>query len=1076
MLSLVGVVKLVFFGDDKRKASVMKNKTGAVAVFVLSIWGLACGAGEEWDDPAILQVNAERAHASMMIYSDKTAAMEGGRKRSQWYRLLNGQWKFHLVKRPADRILDFHEVGFDDSSWANIAVPSNWEVEGYDTPIYVNDKYPFGKNQPRAPRGYNPVGHYRMRFVLPSGWEGRKTMICFDGVDSAFYLWVNGGKVGYSQGSRTVAEFDISRYVRAGENVVAVQVYRWCDGSYLEDQDYWRLSGIFRDVYLWSVGEQHIRDFEVVTELDEEYRDGVLKVECELTGADECTVEVDLSDAEGESVFETVSKKVEALKGRQVASFEIAVENPKKWNAESPYLYELLLTLKDGRRDIVEVIGWKVGFREVEIKGGQFFVNGKLILFKGVNRHEHNPDTGHVVTRETMVRDIRLMKENNINAVRTSHYPNVPLWYDLCDRYGLYVMDEANVESHGFENNPENELANRAVWRQAHLDRVIRMAERDKNHACVVVWSLGNEAGDGPNLRACHKWLHEHRAGRPVHYEGSSGRGDGEASDFFSRMYAGPDWPRAGEDKYPDKPVILCEYSHAMGNSNGNLKEYWQDNIYVNKRHQGGFVWDWMDQGIRRPVPAEYAGHVGKGPVRDFFFAYGGWWEDKLGIFNDGNFCMNGLVGADWRPHPGLFALKYVYRNIHVTALDLKEGRFKVKNWFDFSNIKNVAEGVWTVEAEGRRIAAGQVPELDVEAGGEGEFGLKLPVIAAEPGVEYFLNLSFSTKTDAPLVKRGHEISWEQFKLPVYRERPGTRGSSLPALEVVENKDVVKLRGEDFAVEFDKLKGTISSLRYKGKELIVRGPLPDFWRAYTDNDKRPLKRKRYSEIWRKVGPGWKVSYVMVRQQNPAVVLVDVAGELPEVGAIYDVRYSFYGDGEIEVLAKYVPWDKGEKTEGPHRLGMELIAAGGLEKLSWFGRGPNPTYWDRKFERVGLFGSTVDKEWVDYSRPQENGNKVDVRWFALTDDAGTGLLFRGDPLVSVGARHYSKDQMEQSRYSFQMERSEDIYVNIDMAQLGLGGINSWGARALYAYRLENEAMSYGFRMCAFEGGSAGVYRR
>jgi len=398
---------------------------------------------------------------------------------------------------------------------------------------------------------------------------------------------------------------------------------------------------------------------------------------------------------------------------------------------------------------------------------------------------------------------------------------------------------------------------------------------------------------------------------------------------------------------------------------------------------------------------------------------------------------------------------------------------FKVKNWFDFSNIKDVAEGLWTIEAGGRKIASGKIPALDVAAGGEKEFRLELPDVAYEPEVEYFLNLSFQTKTDAPMVKRGYEIAWEQFKLPVYREPFVMKASSLQAVKVVEDDSVVTLSGEDFAAEFDKGKGTISSLRYKGKELLARGPLPDFWRAFTDNDARPLKRRRYSKIWRKVGPGWQVRNVTVRRKSAGVVSIEVKGELPDVKGVCTVTYSFCGNGEIEVFVKYEPGEKIEKLKGPHRFGMELVAVGGLEKMSWFGRGPRPTYCDRKFERVGLFSSTVDTEWVDYSRPQENGNKVDVRWVALTDDTGTGLLFKGEPLVSVGAKHYSKEQMQKCRYSFQMHRSEDIYVNIDMAQLGVGGINSWGATALDEYRLENEAMSYRFRMRGFDGGIAGA---
>ncbi|MHC4213215.1 MAG: beta-galactosidase, LacZ type [Planctomycetota bacterium] len=1035
---------------------VLNSRIGWLVCFFVVMWGLSCCFGEEWDDPGVLQVNTELPHASMMIYPDKAGALGAKRQQSAWFKLLNGDWKFQLVKRPADIIADFYKPDFDDSSFKSIPVPSNWEVQGYDIPIYVNDIYPFPKKQPHAPREYNPVGHYRMRFALPDGWERRRTFACFDGVDSAFYLWVNGKKVGYSQGSRTPAEFDISRFLKPGENVLAVQVYRWCDGSYLEDQDFWRLSGIFRDVYLWSVGKQHIRDFKVVTQLDEQYRDCVLKISCELTGAKDCSVNVDLSDSKGKAVFATVTKKVSTVDGQQEAEFEIPVENPDKWSAELPYLYKLLLTLKDGQGKNVEVIPWNVGFRQAEIKNGRFLFNGKAILFKGVNRHEHDPDTGHVVTRETMIRDIKLMKENNINAVRTSHYPDVPLWYELCDKYGLYVMDEANVESHGYENNSDNVIANSPLWREAHLDRVIRMAQRDKNHACIVIWSLGNESGDGPNLRACLKWLHENMPTRPVHYEGSSGRGDGRASDFYSRMYAKPDWG-IDEDEYPDKPIILCEYSHAMGNSNGNLKEYWEDNIYINPRHQGAFVWDWMDQGIRLPVPAEYAGNIGKGPVREYFFAYGGWWEDKLGIFNNANFCMNGVVGSDWTPHPGLYALKYVHRNIHVTAIDLKESRFKVKNWFDFSNIKDVAEGTWAIEANGRRIAGGDIPVLDVPAGDEKEFNLKLPSISSEPGVEYFLNLSFVTKNDAPLVNRGHEIAWEQFKLPLYKELSAV-SSEQPELKMIEQDNVVQLA-----------RGTISSLRYKEKDLISRGPLPDFWRPFNDNEARPLKRRKYNDIWRNVGPGWKVTQVKVLRKGPGVVIIEVAGALPDVKATCGITYVFNGNGEIEVSVNYEPGKPNKKWKGPHRFGVELLARAGLENVSWFGRGPNPTYSDRKFERVGLFESTVDKEWIDYSRPQENGNKVDVRWITLMDDAGTGLLFKGEPILSVGARHYSKDQMEKSRYSFQMKRSEDIYVNIDMRQLGVGGINSWSATALKPYLLKNEPMSYRFRMHPFDGG-------
>ena len=1043
----------------------MVSRTGLMMLFAGIIFGSnSVSNAQEWDDLTVLQVNTEKPHASMMVYSDKETAQTGWRNLSPWFKSLNGDWRFSLVKKPADRIADFHKADFNDSGWKTIPVPSNWEIEGYDTPIYVNIEYPFKKDQPNAPHDYNPVGHYRRTFIVSPAWRGRKTLIHFEGVHSAFYLWVNGKQVGYSQGSRTGAEFDITEYLKRGENLLAAQVYRWCDGSYLEDQDFWRLSGIFRDVYLWSPADQHISDFTVVTDLDNKYKDATLKIDAEVEAKGKVTIEADLLNADGKPAIKTTNVTT-SIPNKGKVSLNIAVDDPQKWSAESPYLYKLLLTLKDGKGNTVEVIPCNVGFREVELKDGNFYLNGKAIIFKGVNRHEHNPDTGHVVTRETMLRDIRLMKENNINAVRTCHYPDTPLWYDLCDEHGIYLMDEANIESHGYGNNEKNELANSPDWRDAHLNRVVRMANRDKNHPSVVIWSLGNEAGAGPNFDVCYRWLHKNMPTRPVHYEGSSGRSNASSTDFHSRMYADQNYGLEDEVKFPGKPIILCEYTHAMGNSNGNLKEYWDDNIYINPRHQGAFVWDWMDQGIRQPIPREYKNKIATGPVKDHFFAYGGWWEEELGIFHNGNFCMNGLIAADWTPHPGLFAIKHVYRNIHVTPVDLKQGRLKVKNRFDFSNIKDVAEGIWRIEANGKQIAAGTIDKLNIPAGKAKALQLDLPEISPEPGVEFFLNLSFVTKNDTALIKRGHEIAFEQFKLPVYHKPDMAKIASMPPVKVTDQGDAVTIKGKNFTVDFDKKTGTISSYTYKGKQLIARGPLPDFWRAYTDNDERPLKHKKYSEIWRTVAAGWKVAGVSVTSEDNAA-LVKVQGELPDVNGKYNVRYTIYGTGEIKVYARYQGSEK--EIKGPHRIGMELMVPAGFENITWFGRGPNPTYSDRKFERVGIYNGTVDEQWVDYSRPQENGNKVDVRWVLLKDGDGSGLLFRGSPVLSVSARHYSKNEMEKAKYSFEMKRSEDIHLNIDLAQLGVGGNNSWGATALDDYQLKNEPTAYRFYMRPFDG--------
>ncbi len=722
-----------------RPLSAASRDPGAPAPTLAATAGQSASpAREEWDDPAVLHVGTERPHATMMTYPSAESAARGDRAASPWFRSLNGRWKFRYSPNPASRPAGFERPGFDDKAWPTIAVPGNWEIQGFGMPIYTNIQYPFAFDaaNPRVPREDNPVGSYRTTFTVPADWPGRRVFLHFAGVDSAFYVWINGTRVGYSEDSRTPAEFDVTRFVTPGSNTLAVEVYRWSDGSFLEDQDMFRLSGIFRDVYLWSRAPVHIRDFESRGILDLQYKDGTLDTAVTVrnlgTARARAGVTLELFDAAGKPVGAPVTKKIDVPAGQELAAkFLVPVRTPLKWSADAPNLYTTLLTLKDGAGKVIEVIPSRVGFRKVEIRNARILINGQPALFKGVNRHEHSPDTGHTLDRALMIRDIELMKQHNVNAVRTAHYPNDPEWYELCDLYGLYVIDEANIESHGYGDDVKNRLANDPAWKPAHLDRIERMVERDKNHPSVVIWSMGNEAGDGPNFAAGYQWLKARDAGRPVHYCGSTARG-GSNSDINSFMYASPTAVVERAAKRPTMPLILCEYTHAMGNSNGGLKEV-LGRLLLGDQRAGR-----VRVGLGGPGD-QAAGAGGLPPAGGpsaTFMAYGGYWEDRVGVFNDNNFCQNGLIGADRKPHPGLLAIKYVYRYIHVTPVDLKSGTFKVRSWFDAVNVKDAAEGMWEVTKNGVRVASGPLPDLDVAPRQEREFSLTLPALAPEPGAE----------------------------------------------------------------------------------------------------------------------------------------------------------------------------------------------------------------------------------------------------------------------------------------------------------------------------------------------------
>jgi len=754
-------------------------------------------AAEEWDDLAVFQVNREPSRATVVKYPDGALARVGGVswKQSPLYRSLNGTWKFNVSENPASRPANFFETNFNDTAWKTILVPSNWQLQGFDVPVFSNIAYPFPRNPPHAPRELNPVGSYRRMFTFPGDWQGKRVVAHFDGVDSAFYLWINGQKVGYSEDSRVAAEFDITKFLKEGENLIAVEVYRFCDGAYLEDQDFWRLSGIFRDAFLRAEGQITIDDLHVQATLDESYKNGKLRIRAKIANrtaaASDATVTAKLTAPDGTAVADLTKASSIGTSEPGVIELTGDVTTPLQWSAELPHLYQLVVELKDSKGWTTEAIPLRVGFRTTEIKNGLFLVNGKAIKFKGTNRHEHHPIRGHHILREDMIKDILMMKQHNINAVRTCHYPDTPEWYDLCDEYGLYVWDEANIESHGMGYDAES-LAKRPEWVDSHVARVSRMAERDKNHTSIVAWSMGNEAGDGVCFDRAADWLRANHPDRPIHYERAreENRQTREVNerntDIRSFMYARPpEIARYVESPQP-RPFIICEYSHAMGNSNGNLKEYW-DIFYASEQAQGGFIWDWRDQGLQEIVPATYKDKpVPPQNVGTVAFVGGDWYAEARKFGGDNAAANDGLLSADGKPHPGLVALKKEQQNVLVTAPDLSARKFKLTNRFYFQNLGGYIKGTWRLLADGVPIEEGPIKleaDTDVLNLGPGESKDFFITIESEmrPPTEYVLDFRFTLADNTSWAPVGHEVAWEQFVMSVcdcessWKSRPSRR-------------------------------------------------------------------------------------------------------------------------------------------------------------------------------------------------------------------------------------------------------------------------------------------------------------
>jgi beta-galactosidase len=1017
---------------------------------------LSCAQTLDWENPLVISINKEAPRATFISFQDEQNAMTGIFESSNYYKLLNGDWKFHWSSSPGERPDNFYRDDFEVDEWKEIPVPGNWQMYGYGYPIYSNIKYPFPKNAPHIPHDYNPVGSYKTWFTIPENWSGREIFIHFGAVKSAFYLWINGEKIGYSQGSKTPAEFNITKTLQKGKNSLAVEVYRWCDGSYLEDQDFWRLAGIERDVYLFSTPQARITDFFANASLDSNYKHGILNLEVDLKSqpskpAAEYAVTVNLYD-EKTKIFTNTETAYIQPDNPSTLQFKTDLRNVKQWSAETPILYTLAILLSDKNGDIIEATSTKIGFRTSEVKNGQLLVNGKPILIKGVNRHEHDPVSGHVITKASMIRDIQLMKQFNINTVRTSHYPNDPLWYDLCDQYGLYIIGEANIESHDYGMS-RNELAIDPKFREAHLDRMRRMVERDKNHPSIIIWSMGNESGTGETFIEGYQWIKGRDNSRPVHYDRAEGIPEYRNirhTDIIGWMYAPMSRvQREIIDKGSDRPFIWCEYAHAMGNSSGNLIDLW-NLVYENPSVQGGCIWDWVDQGLMM-----------KSDTGEEYSVYGGDF-DPDGVHHDGNFCATGLVSADRTPHPGLWEVKKIYQYVRIKPVDIKNLTFSIKNYYDFTNLKDF-QITWDITANGEKYKTGLLPIMNIEPQGEKEIKIEDISITPEPNVEYHISFTTISKRATELVDAGHIVAIDQFKLPFYSfsDEEKLVGSDL---EIEQTEGQLSISGKEFKVGFNKDTGILSSLLFKGKEIVKSGLEINFWRAPIDNDFGNGMQVRCKD-WKSASKNRKVTFIEVQQISPQEVRVTIAFDLKDVESSCVTTYDVKGNGNIVIKNDFEPGP--QSLPALPRFGMNMSLFNQYDIVTWYGRGPHENYSDRKSSAlVGNYMAKVEDLYFPYIRPQENGYRTDVRWVSFVDASGFGLKFTGDPLICFSAHHNLIEDFDPGlkkawRHTIDIKKRDLININIDYGQTGVGGDNSWGAKPYPKYTLFPQKYSYKF---------------
>lgn len=1000
-----------------------------------------------WQDPNVNQINRAPMHSSYFAFESAEKAAVGCKDQSSNFLILNGTWNFNWVEHAWQRPVDFYNADYNDKGWDKMQVPGLWELNGFGDPIYVNMGYAwinqYKNNPPIVPEENNHVGTYRKEIEIPQDWNGKKIFAHFGSVTSNISLYVNGKFVGYSEDSKLEAEFDLTKFLKPGKNLMAFQVFRWSDGSYLEDQDFWRFSGVGRDCYLYARNNSYIQDIKITPDLVDDYTNGVLNISLELTGKG--TVELALSDAEGSVVAE------KSVEGSGKIQTELTVNNPAKWTAETPVLYQLTATLKSGNQTL-EVIPQKAGFRKVEMKNGQLCVNGQPILIKGVNRHELDPDGGYVISRERMVQDIEMMKKFNVNAVRTCHYPDNSEWYELCDEYGIYMVAEANIESHGMGYGPET-LAKNPQFAKAHLERNERNVLRNFNHPAVIVWSLGNEAGFGPNFEACYKWIKDYDKSRPVQYEQAHGN---EFTDIYCPMYLPNDRCEKYGQSDATKPLIQCEYAHAMGNSEGGFKEYW-DLIRKYPNYQGGFIWDFVDQSIHW-----------KNTDGQNIYAYGGDFNRYDG--SDNNFLDNGLISPDRVPNPHYYEVGYYYQSVWTTPVDLKNGKVEVYNEYFFRDLSNFMLE-WELVADGKVVETGVVPEINVGPQQKETIDLGLKIADNIIAKELLVNVAYKLKKAEGPVPAGFTLAKDQltvkdWKFDELNITNKTTSNTVVVAPVLKENDVnyLVVEGDNFRVDFKRANGFLSRYVANNNEMLEEGSqlVPNFWRAPTDNDFGAGLQRRY-RVWK--NPELKLTSLEATEKDQ-MVQVKATYEMPDVAGNLELKYVINNVGGIQVTQKLLANETAEVSD-MFRFGMKLEMPADYSTIQYYGRGPVENYSDRKYSQfIGLFNQNVCEQFYPYIRPQETGTKSELRWWKQTTVGGTGLGFVSDNAFSASALNYTVEALDDGlvkhqRHAPEVPKSDFVTVCIDKVQMGLGCINSWGALPLDEYRVPYQNYEFTF---------------
>ncbi len=1025
-------------------------RTFTLLSFFLAAFNLIAQQVPDWENPGLQQRNVLPPHAYFIPYPGQTDALKQAQSPLQLS--LDGIWKFNLVNTPDKRPLDFFKDNFSAAAWKNIKVPSNWQTEGYDTFIFTDVEYPIPPNPPYVPKDFNPVGSYKRIFSIPEGWQDKEIILNLGAVNSFFYVWINGQEVGMSKDSKTPAAFNITSYLHKGENSIALQVFRFSDGTYLEGQDMWKLSGIERSVYLLARPKLRLEDFFVKAGLVNNYQDGRLNVQINLNKMPQAEeqqgyIEVKLLDASGgQAVF--AQKQL-----LQHDSLNITGLIPKvqQWNAESPRLYQLLITQYNQQGQEIESLMQEIGFRNIEIVNGLFKINGVVVKIKGVNRHEHDMYTGKVISVESMKRDLELMKQYHINAVRCSHYPNAEEWYQLCNRYGIYVVDEANIECDGMDFHEWKTLANRPEWKEAFLNRTRRMVQRDKNFSSIVTWSLGNESRFGENFEATYRYIKSVDNTRPVQYEEAR---DNDFTDIYCPMYKSLYTMLEYSKEHRKRPLIQCEYAHMMGNSGGNFKDDW-DVFYSHEQLQGGFIWDFSDQAFKR-----------KDKNGNEIWAYG---KDlgKVGATSDTSFCADGMFAADRTPHPQAFEVKKVYQNIDFKPVAWSRNELEITNRFDFSTLDDY-QFTWKVECEGKVMHSGNFQAKGIAPHQTSRIKLDLPPIAAEAGAEYFLKLEAWSTKEQPGIPSGYMVAEEQFKLPEYKS-PATIQAVKGKVNRQENQQYLNLIAGKVKIVFDKKSGLLSQYFVNSVATLKEAMRPNFWRAATDNDigaSLQIKTAR----WQFAAEHARLTDMQVKETDSSELSVSTRHYLPEVNSEVYTSYKVRASGDVHISMKLVTHDT-LQPEMP-RIGLRCILQPAFTRFSWLGRGPFDNYVDRKYAaHVGLYQTAVDSLFHPYARAQESANRTDIRWMALQNKAGIGLMAIApyEHWLSGGALHFSMHDLDFDRklnynkHGGSMKSTNIVWWNIDYAQAGVGGDNSWGAKPHAEYTLPYYNYYYEFTL-------------